>query len=252
MNSATRVMSILEFLMSSEQETGIREIAQTSGIPKSSVQRLLADLQEGNWVAQDPRTGSYRIGLRLLVLANAWRFRFELVRQSMEVLEELCTQSGQTVLLLVRDGLSGICLNKAEPERALKLVADIGKTFPLYAAACGKILLAYSTPALQERVLTSPIQSFTQSTITDPEILQKEIITIREKGYARSYGEMTAGAAEIAIPLLDGEGNILAALSIAGPLFEMEGHMEEYKHLLWKAVSKILGYPAPGEEIATR
>ncbi len=252
MNSVGRVMSILELLMSSEQETGIREIAQISGIPKSSVQRLLAELQENNWVAQDSRTGSYRIGLRLLILANAWRFRFELVRQSIEVLEELCAQSGQTVLLLVRDGLSGICLNKVEPERALKLVADVGKTFPLYAAACGKILLAYSTPALQERVLTSLIQSFTQSTITDPKILRNEIITIREKGCARSYGEMTAGAAEIAIPLLDGEGNILAALSIAGPFFEMEGHMDEYENLLRKAVSKILGYPASSEETATR
>lgn len=252
MNSVDRFMTIVEVLMSSEQNMGIREIAEISGVPRSSVQRLLAGLQEKGWVARDPETQSYRIGLRLLILANTWRLRFELVRQSLEILEELAAASGQTVLLLVRDGLSGICLNKVEPRRALKLVADVGKTFPLYAAACGKILLAYSSSSLQERVLASPIQSFTPSTITDPQILRSEIKTIREKGCALSYGEMTAGAAEIAIPLLDEEDNILAALSIAGPCFEMEGRLEEYERLLRKAVSKISGYRAPNGEEASK
>ncbi len=249
MNSAERIMAIVETLMSSEQNMGIREIADLSGVPKSSVQRLLAALEENGWVAQDPDTQNYRIGLRMLIFANTWRLRLELVRQSREVLKELCIESGQTVLLLVRDGLSGICLNKVEPGRALKLVADVGKTFPLYAAACGKILLSYSSPSLQERVLSSPIQAFTPSTITDPEALRNEIRNIREKGYALSYGEMTSGAAEIAIPLLDTDGNVLAALSIAGPCFQMEGRLEEHRHLLRKAVAKILGYPAfNGEE----
>jgi DNA-binding IclR family transcriptional regulator len=248
-SSVERTMTIVELLMSSEQNMGIREIAGLAGIPRSTVQRMLASLQEKNWVVQDPKTQSYRIGLRLLILANTWRLRFELVRQSREALEELGGESGQTVLLLVREGMSGICLNKVEPRRALKLVADVGKTFPLYAAACGKVLLAYAPSSLREKILASPIQSFTPSTITDPAVLRHEIGTIREKGYAHSRGEMTAGAEEIAVPLLDGEGNLLAALSLAGPCFEMDGRLEEHVHLLRKAVSKILVYCAPdGEE----
>lgn len=228
--------------MSSQNDMGIREIAEHTGIPKSAVQRILASLQEKRWVVQDPTTQNYRIGLRLLILANMWRFRLELNRQSKEILEDLCVSSNHTVLLLVPDGSQGICLNKVEPERTLKLVAEVGKTFPLHAAACGKILLAYSSSILQNKILSSPLQSFNSSTITDPDLLRDEIRNIRAKGYAVSNGEMTAGVAEIAFPLLDEDNNILAALSIAGPSFDMEGHMEDYEQMLRKAVEKILGY----------
>ncbi len=244
MNMATKLMSILEVLISSEQNMGIRGIAELSGIPRSSVQRLLSDLQEKSWVAQDPETQSYRIGLKFLIFANTWRLRFELVRQSRTTLEELSAATDKTVLLLVSEAASGICLDKVEPERALKLVADVGKTFPLYAAACGKIILAYAPLSVQEKVFSSPFESFTPSTITDPRALRDEIKIIRKKGCALSCNELTAGAAEIAVPLLDGDGNFLAALSIAGPLFEMEGRFEGYEQLLRRAAEKITGVPA--------
>jgi len=70
LNSAERIMAIVETLMSSEQNMGIREIADRSGVPKSSVQRLLAALQENGWVAQDPDTQNYRIGLRMLIFGQ--------------------------------------------------------------------------------------------------------------------------------------------------------------------------------------
>lgn len=241
MKSTERVMTLVETLMSSESDMGIRDIAARTGIPKSSVQRILASLQKGGWVAQNPSTQSYRIGVHLLTLANTWRLRLELTRQSREILEELSIETRHTVLLLVPSGSRGICLSKVEPERTLKLVAEVGKTFPLHAAACGKILLAYSSPIIQGEILSAPAHPFTSSTITDPDLLREEIRLIRSRGYAVSYGEMTAGAAEIAVPLLDQGGNILAALSIAGPCFEMEGHLGEYEELLRTAAERILG-----------
>lgn len=244
MKSIDRITALVELLMSSESDLGIREIAERSSMPKSSVQRILSSLKEKNWVVQDPESGNYRIALRLLVLAGAWRFRLELARQSRGVLEDLCRESRQTVLLLVHEGSCGICLDKVEPERSLKLVAEVGKTFPLNAAACGKILLAYSSRELREKLLESPFRAFTPATITGAEIMKKEIEDIRARGYAVSRGEMTTGAAEIAIPLLDGDGNLLAALSVAGPCFEMEGHFEEYEGMLRRAAARILGAPA--------
>ncbi|HCL79141.1 MAG TPA: hypothetical protein DIC53_04145 [Synergistaceae bacterium] len=242
MKGTEKVMALVEALMSSERDVGIRDLAAQTDIPKSTVQRILSSLQGGGWVVQDPSTQSYRISLHLLTLANTWRLRLELNRQSREILEELSITTRHTVLLLVPSGSCGICLNKVEPERTLKLVAEVGKTFPLHAAACGKILLAYSSPILQDEILSAPVHSFTPSTITDPDLLREEIQLIRARGYAVSYGEMTAGAAEIAVPLLDQGGNVLAALSIAGPCFEMEGHLEEYEELLRLAADRILGH----------
>lgn len=250
MNTAMKLMNILEVLISSEQNVGIRGIAELSGVPRSSVQRLLSDLQEKDWVTRDPETQSYRIGIKFLIFANTWRLRFELVRQSRAIMEELSAKTGNTVLLLVLEGTSGICLDKVEPERALKLVADVGKSFPLYAAACGKIILAYAPLPVQEKVLSTPFKSFTPSTINDPSILREEIKTIKSRGCALSCNELTAGAAEIAVPLLDWDGNFLAALSIAGPLFEMEGHFDGYEQLLRRAALEITGVPVSCREDA--
>jgi DNA-binding IclR family transcriptional regulator len=205
------------------------------------VQRLLDSLEKNKWVVQDTKTQNYRLALRVLNFANSWRLKQELTRRSWDVMNELCEQSQQTVLLLVREGTKGICQHKVEPERTIKLVADVGKTFPLHAAACGKILLAFASPSLQEKTFASPLKNYTKATITDPRLLKEEVERIQQNGYAVSFEEMTPGAAEIAVPLLDTQENLIAALSIAGLRFDMENRLGEFESLLKKASHRILG-----------
>ncbi|MDR2175664.1 MAG: IclR family transcriptional regulator [Synergistaceae bacterium] len=240
MDSVKRIVALMETLLGNEGDIGIREIARLTGIPKSTVQRLLSELCENDWVIQDVRTQNYRVALHLLSFANAWRLKLELTRRARDVMDELCGESRQTILLLVQDGTKGICLHKVEPERTIKLVADVGKTFPLHAAACGKILLAFTSPSLQEKIFALPFEQYTKATITEPSLLKKEIEQIRRDGYAISFEEMTPGAAEIAVPLLDAQKNLVAALSIAGPRFDMEEHLKRFEELLKKASNHIL------------
>jgi DNA-binding IclR family transcriptional regulator len=240
MDSAARVVALMETLLENENDLGIREIAKQTNIPKSTVQRLLSGLCENGWVIQDMKTQNYRVALRLLSFANAWRLKLELTRRARDVMDELCGQSRQTILLLVQEGMKGICLHKVEPERTIKLVADVGKTFPLHAAACGKILLAFTSLSLQEKIFALPFERYTKATITDPALLRKEVEKIQRDGYAVSFEEMTPGAAEIAVPLLDAQKNLIAALSIAGPRFDMEEHLERFEALLNKASDRIL------------
>jgi DNA-binding IclR family transcriptional regulator len=240
MDSVKRVVTLMETLLKNEGDIGIREIASRTDIPKSTVQRLLSELCDNGWVAQDMKTQNYRVALRLLSFANAWRMKLELTRRAQDVMDELCRESHQTILLLVQDGMKGICLHKVEPERTIKLVADVGKAFPLHAAACGKILLAFTSPLFQKKIFTLPLERYTTTTITDTELLEKEIGEIRRNGYAVSFEEMTPGAAEIAVPLLDAQENLIAALSIAGPRFDMEGHLQDFEELLRKASNRIL------------
>ncbi len=241
MDGVQRLVKLLEELLLAESNSGIREIAQRTGISKSAVQRMLTSLEECGWVAQDEQTQSYHIALRLLTLSNAWRLRLVLTRRAAGIMDELCEKSAQTVLLLVPEETKGICQHKVEPERTIKLVADVGKTFPLHAAACGKILLSFAPASLQKKIFESPLESYTPQTLTTPELLREEVKKIRENGYAVSFEEMTPGAAEIAVPLLDSQGNLIAALSIAGLRFDIEGRLSEFRTLLEDASGRILG-----------
>lgn len=239
MDTVHRVTAILEFLFNEANKVCIRDIAKHTEIPKSSVQRILSSLEDAGWVSRCGKSSSYSIGLRVLTLSNSWRLRLELTKRSQEVMSELCRNTHQTVLLLVLEGSRGICLNKVEPERTIKLVADVGKSFPLHAAACGKVLLAYAHTDLQNMVFNSELKAYTDSTITDPKKLENEIRSIHENRCAISVEELTPGAAEIAVPILC-DGELLAALSIAGPQFEVEKKFSELKQMLDKAASQML------------
>lgn len=242
MDAIGRLTRLMELLMEDGGELGIREIAQRVSVPRSTVQRMLDSLEACGWLIQDTKTQRYRVALRLLLFSNEWRLYQELVRQSREVMLDLCHATYQTILLLRLEGQQGICLNRVEPERTIRLVAETGKRFPLHAAACGKILLAYSPPDLQERVLSSPLESFTTHTITDPNLLREELSRIRERGHAYSQEEMTVGAAEVAVPLLfRNSGSLVAALSIAGPAFDLAGRFEDFARLLKESREKIPG-----------
>lgn len=240
MSLTVKVMSLVEVLLATEEYMGIRELAQRTGIPKSTVQRILASMEENGWVTQDIKTQSYRIGFKLLSLTNSWRLRLELTRQAHDIMVSLCEESRQTILLLVQDGYRGICQDKVEPERTIKLVAETGKVFPLHAAACGKILLAYAHTSLQNHILASELEAFTPVTIINPQQLKDEIVTIHKNGRAISVEEMTCGAAEIAVPLLNPDGSLIAALSIAGPKFDMEPQLERFELLLRDAANRII------------
>ena len=241
MSSVQRVVSLMETMLETDGDISIRELAQRTGVPKSTVQRLLNSLETSGWVDQDEKTQNYHIALRFLSFADAWRLKLELTRQARRVMNEQCAQTHQTILLLVQEGVQGICLHKVEPERTIKLVAEVGKAFPLYAAACGKILLAFAPPSFQEEILSSPLKSYTPKTITDPSALREEIRKIRREGCAISFEEMTLGAAEIAVPLLNAQGDLVAALSIAGLHFDMEGRFTEFEELLREGARRILG-----------
>ncbi len=239
LDTVQRVVALMEYLMEKEEETSIREIAQSAQIPKSTVQRMLSSLETKGWVYQNPDTQTYRIGLHFLSFANSWRFRLELVRQTHAVLEELSKCTKETALLVVLDGRCGRCLDKVEPEKALKLIAEVGKTFPLHAAACGKILFAHCPEETREEIIAGPLAVYTPKTLVDPDLLRKELALIRERGYAVSYEELTPGAAEIAVPLLDGRSRLVAGLSVAGAKNEIaEGfdrilsHLREMAHLV--------------------
>jgi DNA-binding IclR family transcriptional regulator len=240
MDSVQRVTLLMDLLLAQKDELGIRDIARMVDVPKSTVQRMLSSLETAGWVRRTAETQKYRLGLRFLAYANSWRLRFELVHQTRHILEDLSARTQETVLLLVLDGDCGRCIDKVEPVRTFKLVAEVGKTFPLHAAACGKILLAFSPERVQERVLSQPLERFTPTTIVDAPALREELDRIVARGYARSIEELTPGAAEISVPILDDDGNLIAGLSVAGARTEIEDRIDEMLRELEAAARRIL------------
>jgi DNA-binding IclR family transcriptional regulator len=133
------------------------------------------------------------------------------------------------------------------------LSLDRGVSFPLYAGASSKILLAYQEDSYVESFLKKVhLVRLTQNTITDPAQLRKELKTIRKQGHSFSDQEADPGARAIGAPIFDHRGKIVAGLSIAGPRDRInEKNMVRLIRLLKETVAKIskdLGYTQSNKE----
>jgi DNA-binding IclR family transcriptional regulator len=99
----------------------------------------------------------------------------------------------------------------------LRVTIEKGRTQPLYAGASSKLLLAFMDESQWDLMLDTPLESLTATTITEPGRLLDQLHQIRQQGYAVSDGEIDVGARAVAVPIRDGHGEVIAALSIEGP-----------------------------------
>jgi DNA-binding IclR family transcriptional regulator len=142
----------------------------------------------------------------------------------MPVLQRLSTQTGETTLLVVpsEDRLSTVCLERVESPQSLRLSVQPGRLLPFHAGAQQKAILAYMPADEQAQILAGPLEKFCKATIDDPDELRQELVSIRAKGWARSFEETDLGVWGVAMALLDDQGYGVASIGIAGPRARLE------------------------------
>ncbi|ARU59760.1 IclR family transcriptional regulator [Tumebacillus avium] len=208
-----RALDILLCFSGSDTELGLSDISKRIGLHKSTVHRLLASLESKGFVRRHPTTEKYRLGWSVLELVSNINRSDDLssvVRPEMTRLRDLL---GETTSLYVRAGMERIRIQAVESTQPVRRVADIGKRLPLYVGASGKVLLAYAE---------EPLHEFLSDPSLPPDLNREEfakaIQTVRDQGYAVSIEERELGAAAVAAPIFSRAGQIVAALSVSGPV----------------------------------
>ncbi len=187
----------------------VAELADDAGMPTSTAYRLLAELEAHGLVTRGP-DHAVALGTRLVALGRSAEagLHARLVAPAAALMEELSHRTGETVILTAPCGPEALVLHVVETERhSVRLSYARFRRAPMHRGASGKILAAYLEPAELERLVAATGR---------PELVE-ELAVIRADGYAFTAGELDAGAAAVAAPVLDRRGRILAGLSIAGP-----------------------------------
>lgn len=236
---AQKVMTILETLMADQESLDLREIALRTGIPKSTVHRILSSLEEDRWVLQNRGTRKYQPGARVLIFADSWRMNQALVLAAGDSMKTLVEETGETAVCAVPDGEQARCIHMIESPHALKFFFRIGGTLPLHAGAMGKVILAYSPSELQEQILSTSLKQCTKNTITDPAMLRRELKSIREKGYSVSVEEIDPGGTAVGAPIFFLQDHLVGGLIISGPKSKFERKLEDLAPLVVEAARKI-------------
>lgn len=218
LQTLNRAIAVLDCFTQDEAELGVREIARRVNLSSSAAGRLLSALKELGILSQNPETRAYSMGARVLSWAEVYNSNLDIRNKALPAIEELHQSTRETVSLYVLDGTDRVCVERLESPQTIRMVTRVGRRLPLYAGSAGKVMLAFLPRDRQEDIIQSvPLDAFTPRTITDPEILRKELRKIRSQGYAVSIGEWVADAAGVAAPLLEKDGGVVGAISISGP-----------------------------------
>jgi DNA-binding IclR family transcriptional regulator len=212
-------LRVLEtFLEEGGEEQSAKEISDRLGLNRSRVFRLLSTLESQGYVRQDRSTKRYRLGLKLFELGQVVVKQFDLVHVAEPILDGLTEHTGETSYIYLLDGLEAVTVAKRECTQPMRIHAQIGQRDTLESGAACNLLLAHLPLESIDRVLRDhPLPQRTSRTVTDRADLKKKLAEIRELGYHLSREEDQEGVDAIAAPIRDRNGQVVAALAIAGP-----------------------------------
>jgi DNA-binding IclR family transcriptional regulator len=189
-----------------EAPCGLAELCERTGLPRATAHRLAVGLETHRLLARDG-DGRWRLGPAVSELAG--QVNDPLPTAAAAVLPRLREITGESVQLYRREGTWRVCVAAMEPPAGLRDTVPIGARLPMTAGSGAKVLLAFSDAATQQAVL--PAAKFTDRALAE----------VRRRGWAQSVAEREPGVASVSAPVRDGRGNVIAAVSVSGPIDRM-------------------------------
>lgn len=210
--SAQRSITILDALAESG-ELGTNELARRIEVAPSTVSRQLGTLAASGLVERVDATGKYRLGIRIVGLANAVLARLDVRAVARPHLEDLVHATGETATLSVAGEQDAVTVDFVAGAHSVQHVTQLGRPSIAHATSAGKVMLAFTDRPLPKR----PLHAFTRRTITDPVKLAGEIERVRRQGYAEAIEEREAGLSAIAAPVFGSGGELAGIVALQGP-----------------------------------
>jgi IclR family acetate operon transcriptional repressor len=215
--SVAKAIAILEYLAAVETSKELGVISNALGMNKSTVYRFLSTLGTLGYINQDPESGRYALGSKVVWLAAHYLDSLDFRLLARPYLEQLVAESRETVHLAILDGFDVVYVDKVDGLQPVKMASRVGNRMPAHSTGLGKALLADLDESqwavyVQKKGLTR----YTVNTICEPDVLYDHLRGIRVRGYSLDDSENEDGIRCVAVPIKNHTGKTIAALSISG------------------------------------
>jgi DNA-binding IclR family transcriptional regulator len=247
--SVERAAAVLSAFTTGLDRLRVGDVSALAGLGQSTTSRLLATLEQLEYVERDPQTGLYGLGPALVTLGGAALNQYAVHREARQRAQDLAHNLGLGVNVALRRGASIFYICNFEGSNAPRSYTLVGQGNPLHATGIGKCLLL-GLDAAERRKLLPELPPFTPSTIADHGRLDAELERIGANGYATEREELALARSCVAAPIRDRTRQIVAAISISGPLstIDLDHREDELAQVVIEAADSIsvgLGYPGP-------
>ena len=246
LRSVTIALDVLDAFFG-DTEIGLSELARRVGVTKSTMHRTCGVLVDRGALERTV-TGKYRLGVRLLEYGQLVTTRSALRTQALPLLVELRNAIGETVQLGVpSDGGDVLYIERVEGLGALRFTTEASRRSPVHRSSAGKAIAAFRPEVATARIKAG-MRPYTGHTIVIPKMFVDELARIRERGYSISIDEAELGLSSIGVPIRDRpEGEVIAAISTAGPTARLLGdHESHHVRLMLNASRQLTNSLAAG------
>jgi DNA-binding IclR family transcriptional regulator len=236
-----RGLAILDAFSAGQDELGVNEIARMVDMHKSTVSRLCSTLEQAGYLSRDDVTDKYRLGARIRQLTGASSRDIELRTAARDVLHQLAETSGETVTMVVRDGLDVTTIEVVEGPSLVRMQARVGARTQVHASAGAKAVLAWLPEEELMRIIDAwPRARLTPNTVTDRDELVRHLTSLRERGYSIDNEEMEIGLRCVGAPVRDQSGEVIAAVAVSAPRFRLQdGDFDRFGLMVRQAADAI-------------
>jgi DNA-binding IclR family transcriptional regulator len=233
-----RVLDIFEAFQKLQKSLSLTDLAELTGIPKSSCHAIVATLISRGYLYSLSRPRALYPTRRLFDTASEIHANDPFVDRMMPMLERLCDASRETVILGKRQGEAVIYLQVVEGPHSIRYSAKPGEFKSLHSSSIGKALLgSLKETVLRAELATLKLIAVTPTTITRNDVLITDILDSRRRGYFVTRGENVSDVWAVSA-FLNVQSETVA-VAIAGPRHRMEGNVVECAQLLLATCSLI-------------
>lgn len=220
--SLEKALDVLDAVGAAPAGLSQNEITGRLALPRTTVYRLLATLVTRGLLRRDPLRKVYCLGFRCFELARQAYATPDLVAAAAGELRSLRDLTGETSYLATLDGLEVISLERYDGAHSERSAAALGQRKPVYCTSQGKaILSALDQEARDAIVRDLALKPLTPHTITDRRRLQAELRITAGRGWSMDDEEIAPGVRCVGAPVVDAEGRVRGAISVAGPAWRI-------------------------------
>ncbi|HZB25517.1 MAG TPA: IclR family transcriptional regulator [Vicinamibacterales bacterium] len=241
-----KALDLIDILRASPQPLSLNELTLQLELTKSSVFRILHTLEVSGYIQRDS-LGRYTAAEDLQASAPG-QLRAALVDAAMPCLKELSREFQETVSLAMRFENRVEVVGTIESPHLIRMGNTVGRIVPPHASSLGKAVAAFQPEEMRERLVRSyGIHRFTEHTVTDEVALKAAFEQVRARGYSTDEEESVLDGRCFGVPVLDGGGRAIAAMSISAPKSRIRDERLQKRILtaLQRAASRVSTALAP-------
>lgn len=217
--SVDNALDLLEVLTDESTDATLHQLADRLDLSRNKVFRILATFENRGIVVREEGSGCYRLGLSALELAQKCLKTASLIQHARPIMEFLARKHGEAVYMTVLKDDEVLFLDMVDCDRQIKATPLVGKRFPFFTNAAGKVIKSFESRDLLPGSWTRGRKAV--ANLPDISALECELDTIKARGVAIDRGGLGDEIVSVAVAIRDYAGKIVGALTLLAPSFRM-------------------------------